>query len=310
MSGKIENQETHDFLSKLYDYRKKLEMEKPHKNGISNTHQISEGQRLRVLVTGMGVFTSQVVKNSGQTLTISRPVNNKITRGMSWEGAKISIYFWRDNDAGYVFDTYVEDEVFSKSVSSLKITHCDSLFRTQKRRSVRLKLRKPAYLYPVRDGEEPHRFEADPGLMCYLEDISDTGYAVVVGGAGETDLRVKVQFALSGRPVCITGTVRSLSFKENVNRSSLHVEADAMPLKTRNLILGEVFGTQEDYDEDMPFQMLDEEAAGIGAKGPVHSNPGFSDVSASSSNLSETGVFEGDNFFSEAGKIPNTLGDN
>ncbi|MDR2135595.1 MAG: PilZ domain-containing protein, partial [Treponema sp.] len=137
-----------DFLSRLYEYRKKIEMEKPRiKNGISNSRQISEGQNLRILVPGSGVFRSQVIRNTPQNVTISRPVNDKVASNFSWIGTKMSVYFWREDDAGYVFDSEAIDEVFARGISSLKISHSDSLYRTQKRRSIRIKMHKPAYLY-------------------------------------------------------------------------------------------------------------------------------------------------------------------
>jgi hypothetical protein len=62
MSGESDEQGNQDFLSKLYDFRKKIEMEKPKvKNGISSSRQISEGQYLRILVPETGVFRSQIV---------------------------------------------------------------------------------------------------------------------------------------------------------------------------------------------------------------------------------------------------------
>jgi c-di-GMP-binding flagellar brake protein YcgR len=268
MSGESEEQGTQNFLSKLYDYRRKIEMNKPRiKNGISNSRQMSEGQMLRILVTGTGVFKSQVVKNTSQYMTISRPVNTKIASTMSWEGMKISVYFWREDDAGYVFDSDVVDEVYSKGVSSLKISHTDALFRTQKRKSVRIKIHKAAFLYLAKDGEEPHKIEIDPGLKCFLEDLSDSGCAVTVGGKADSGLRVKIQFALDNTAICMTGTVRSVSFREETNRSILHIESDPLPLEIRNQILGEVFGMlPEDEEEELPFRVLDDEAAAIGAQ--------------------------------------------
>jgi c-di-GMP-binding flagellar brake protein YcgR len=272
MSGETEDEGTQDFLSKLYDFRKKIEMEKPRiKNGISSSRQISEGQPLRVLVTGTGVFRSQVVKNVNQYLTITRPTNTKVPSAFSWGGLKISVYFWREDDAGYVFDSNVEDEVFSKGFSSLKITHSDSLFRTQKRKSVRIKLHKAAFLYLRKDDDEPGKLELAPGLKCFLEDLSDTGCAVTVGGKAASDLQVKVQFALDNIAICMDGTVRSVDFKEETNRSVLHIEADPLPIEIRNQILGEVFGMLPDEDEEeLPFRLLDEEAEGMTAQ----SDPG------------------------------------
>ena len=269
MSGETEERGAQDFLSKLYDYRKKIEIDKSSiKNSISSSRNISEGQMLRVLVAGSGVFRSQVIKNTNEYMTISRPVNKKASSAMSWIGTKISVYFWRADDAGYVFDSEVLDEVYSLGFPALKITQGVSLFRTQKRKSIRTKLHKAAFLYLVPASEPPHKIEIDPGLKCFLEDISDTGCAVTVGGKADPGLRVKVQFALSNAAVCITGTVRSTEFKEDVNRTILHIEAEPLPIEARNHILGEVFGMlPEEDEEELPFRVLDGEKTNLSADG-------------------------------------------
>jgi len=260
-----------DFLSKLYDYRQKIEISKSHDNiKIAHSRQISEGQALRVLVVGTGVFNSHVVKTTPQYMTISRPENSKMTSAMSWTGLKIAVYFWREDDAGYVFDSEVLDEVFSLGVSSLKITHGDSLFRTQKRKSVRAKMNKAAFLYLVASNEPSHKLEVRPGVKCYLEDLSDTGCAVTIGGKAGEGLRVKVQFALDNMPVCITGTVRSTSYREDTNRTVLRIEAEPLPKSIKNHILSEVFGMLPGEDEDeLPFRVLDDEMASFAAGGDL-----------------------------------------
>ncbi|MDR2471058.1 MAG: PilZ domain-containing protein [Treponema sp.] len=277
------DQSTQDFLSKLYDYRKKIEMEKPKiKNGITDTRQIEEGQSLRVLVNGQGVFASKMVKNIAQYLTIARPNNPKLPTSFSWTGLKLSIYFWREDDAGYVFDTAVEDEVFSKGTPSLKVSHGENLFRTQKRRSIRIKTHKAAFLY-ILDSDEPSRdIEMNPGLKCFVEDLSDSGCAVLIGGQAAAGLRIKVQFILNNAPICISGTVRSMDWREEENLSQLHMEADPMTIETRNHILGEVFGMLPEEDEDLPFRVLAEEAAGGGEPEEESAEPGGETVSNTS----------------------------
>ncbi|MCL2381192.1 MAG: PilZ domain-containing protein [Treponema sp.] len=265
-SGEINDQANQSFLSKLYDFRKKIEMEKPRiKNGISNSRQIGDGQALRILVPGTGVFKSQVIKNTNNYLTISRPTNSKITQSFSWQGVKVSVYFWRTDDAGYVFDSEVHDEGFSKGLASLKLAHSEALFRTQKRKSIRMKLHKPAFLYPLASDEEAGKIEANPGLKCFLEDLSDTGCAITIGGMAWPNMRLKVQFALGNTPITMSGTVRSAEFKEDLNRSTLHVEADPLPIEIRNKILGEVFGTLPEEEEELPFRVLEEEAEEMAA---------------------------------------------
>jgi c-di-GMP-binding flagellar brake protein YcgR len=264
MSGESDNPGMQDFLSRLFDYCKELGIKNAEKKtSITNSRQISEGQILKILVAGTGVFKSEVVKNFGNYLTISRPVNPKASSSMQWEGLKISIYFWREEDAGYVFDSEVLDEVFSKGISSLKIDHNDSLFRTQKRRSLRVKIRKPAFVYLVNDAD-PQNMEKNPGLRCMMEDISESGCAFTVAGQATEGLRLKVQFSLDRIPICIPGTVRSVDYNREADTSIVHMEADPLPIGTRNHILCEVFDLLPEEDEvELPFRVLEDEADGI-----------------------------------------------
>jgi c-di-GMP-binding flagellar brake protein YcgR len=264
MTGEINDPPIQDFLSKLFDYCKKLEMDtNENKTRISNSRQISEGQTLRVLVPGTGVYKSEVVKNFGNYLTITRPINTNQGASMQWYGLKISVYFWRADDAGYVFDTEVLDEVFSKGISSLKIEHNDSLFRTQKRKSLRVKIKKMAFLYMLMEGDSPHRLERSAGLRCMLEDISDSGCAFKVNGQAAIGLRLKVQFSLDRVPICIPGTVRSVDYNQEARISLVHMEADPLPIGTRNHIMCEVFDLLPEEDEDeLPLRVLEEEAEG------------------------------------------------
>jgi c-di-GMP-binding flagellar brake protein YcgR len=262
LSGERNDANTQYFLSKLFDYFKKIEMEAAeHKSRITNSRQITEGQLLRILVAGQGVYKSEVVKNFGNYLTIARPMNSKNAASMQWNGVKISIYFWREDDAGYVFDSEVIDEVFSKGISSLKIEHNDSLFRTQKRKSLRVRFNKPAFLYLISENDNPHKLEKSAGLRCMMEDISDTGCAVRVKGQASVGLRLKVQFSLDKIPICIPAIVRSIEYNQESNISLVRMEADPLPIGTRNHILCEVFDMLPEEDEDeLPFRILEEEA--------------------------------------------------
>jgi c-di-GMP-binding flagellar brake protein YcgR len=258
LAGPAQDPEIQEFLSKLYDYRKKLEFERPKiKNGLVSTRQIGESQSLRILVAGTGVFQSYLIRNTGQHITIGRPTSLEVPRNFSWTGQRLAVYFWRDDDAGYVFDADVLDEVYSKGHPALQISHSDTLFRTQKRKSIRMKTHKPAFLY-LRGQGDSDAVETVPGLKCVLNDISDTGCAVTIGGKAAAGLRVKIQFALESSPLSVCGVVRSVDYNEDANRSVLHIEADSLPPNTRNEILGEIFGMQQDEEEVLPFRITDE----------------------------------------------------
>jgi len=260
LSGEYNDPVVQLFLSRVFEYYKKIEMQSSeNKTKITTSRQISEGQPLRVLVPGTGVYKSEVVKNSGNNLVISRPVNDSSSPSMEWYGLRISIYFWREEDAGYVFDTEVVDEVFSKGISSLKINHNDSLFRTQKRKSIRAKFRKAAFLYLLNDLENPHKLEKAAGLKVMMDDISSSGCAFKVMGQVSTGMRFKTQFLLNKIPVCVPGTVRSVDYNRESNISIVHMEADTLPIGTRNFILCEVFHLMPEDDEDeLPFRVMED----------------------------------------------------
>jgi len=262
-SGDYNDQTTQYFLSKLFDYYHEMEMQTVEiKTRIASSRQITEGQALKILVPGTGVFKSEVVKNSGNFISISRPVNSKASASMDWIGLKISVYFWREDDAGYVFDSEVVDEVFSKGISSLKIEQNDSLFRTQKRKSIRAKFRKAAFLYLLNEIENPHKLEKAAGLKIMMDDISDSGCAFKVMGQVSTGMRFKAQFLLNKIPVCVPGTVRSVDYNQESNISIVHMEADTLPIGTRNFILCEVFNLMPEDDEDeLPFRVIEDETA-------------------------------------------------
>jgi len=261
-SGDYNDQTTQYFLSKLFDYYHDMEMQTAeNKTRITSSRQINEGQALRILVPGTGVYKSEIVKNSGNYLSIARPINTKLTASTSWLGMKISIYFWREDDAGYVFDSEVVDEVFSKGIAALKIDQNDSLFRTQKRKSLRVKFRKPAFLYLLNETENPHKLEKSAGLKVMLDDISDSGCAFKVMGQVSNGMRFKAQFLLNKIPVCVPGTVRSVDYSQENNISVVHMEADTLPIGTKNFILCEVFNLMPEDDEDeLPFRVIEDEA--------------------------------------------------
>jgi c-di-GMP-binding flagellar brake protein YcgR len=236
-----------EFLTKLYEYRKKIEVDTP-KPGITSSREIAEGQTLRVVINNAVVYQSRVLKNNYQYILIIRPVNPKITTSLSWVGQKLSIYFWKEEDAGYVFDCDVLDEVYIKGAVALQISHSDSLFRTQKRKSVRLRTHKTAYLYILNKNDVSNKQETVPGLKCYVEDLSDTGCSVTIGGKAVRDMRVKLQFELDKKAFSMSGTVRSVEYNEETNRSLLHIEADPLKPESKNSVFGELFGMLPEDD--------------------------------------------------------------
>jgi len=242
--GRERDREVVRFMEKLYDLRKKLEFDQPkYKMGIGSSRSIRVNQRVRILVGGMGVFQATVIDNDERYLVVSYPVGARVPAGFQWKGQRVSVYFWRQDDAGYVFDTYVLEDLRIRNIPVIQIGHSESLLRTQKRKSLRLRSRVPAYLYLLKrlEGayEKPERV---PGMKCVLQDLSEDGVAVLIGGKAKVGLLVKVQFYLGEDQVVISGTVRGAEFDSATNRSTLHVECVLPSARTRNIISGTVYG--------------------------------------------------------------------
>ena len=118
-------------LSKLYDFRTKTEAEADKKRGLDSTRSLTNGQKLRIILPGKGVFASEIV-NNGREIIIRIPTQQgQITvEGTEWIGKTISVYLWRKEDARYVFDTVVTREGLFLGKPSLFLQHSANLVRT------------------------------------------------------------------------------------------------------------------------------------------------------------------------------------
>ncbi|GMO22413.1 MAG: hypothetical protein Ta2B_01350 [Termitinemataceae bacterium] len=245
-----------DFLSRLFEFRKKIEMNRPkNKNGIKSSKEMSDMQSVQVVNDGVGIFNSKVVSVNSIFLSIQRPDSSVLDHHFKWKGQHILIYFWRKEDAGYCFETNVIDEVFTETnVPILKLTHSDKLLRTQTRKTLRVKTHRNANLYTVGVANDDD-VSVVPCVKCILEDISDGGCSVTIGGAGESGLRIIVQFKINNTPLSISGMVRSVNYNKEQNTSVLHIESDIIPSAVKNLIMGLMFGAITDEFDTVPLEV-------------------------------------------------------
>jgi hypothetical protein len=187
-----------NLVARLYEYRKKTGAGGP-QQGLLSSREIEAGQNLRV-VSDSVIYRSQVIRNTDEHLLATRPLNAESRSAPVWLGRKVSVYFWKEEDAGYVFDSKILGEALIKGVVAVQMSHSNALFRTQKRRSLRVKTHKSTYLYLLNDTAPSTGLETKPGLKCFVEDLSDTGCAVTIGGRAGKGLRVKLQFELDRKP--------------------------------------------------------------------------------------------------------------
>ncbi len=231
------------FVSKLFDFRKRVEFNRPkYTLGLKTTREITNRQRLSVVLPNLGPFSAIVVDNLRRYMAISYPQGPKLPPGFSWKNQQISVNFWRDGDAGYYFQTKVLEDYSSREYPILHVAHTDSVVRTQKRRSVRAEADVPAYLFPLRSIDEAGEdWENTNGLRCRLADVSEDGAALLIGGRAKVGLPVKFQFQLNDRRIVMSGVVRGTNYDEKKNRSILHIQANALGARAKNSIRAYVY---------------------------------------------------------------------
>lgn len=245
--------ETQKFLSKLYEYRTKVELSPQMRKGLKSTKGIAVGQKLRIVVKGEGVFTSSVL-NNGRSLTISLPLKDGIITIPSneWISKIISVYLWRENDASYVFDTLVLDSNLFNSKVTLVLEHTDNLIRAQKRKSVRCQCKIPAKMFLIKSEiTDVSAIEHEEGLRCIIEDISEGGAFVKIGGKGQKDMQIKLQFVIDESLVMMHGFVKAVEYNQEFNQSMLHFECSHIDPKMKNIILSYVYNVLPQEEKEI-----------------------------------------------------------
>ena len=188
-------------MTKLFNYRTKIQNEADDKKGMTTTHSLDKGQTLRIILPGKGVFASEIVGN-GNFLVINVPRQKNLIplTGEDWVGKVISVYLWRKGDARYVFDTTVTQNGLFLGKSALFLKHSSNLVRTQKRKSVRVKCEIYGMLYIIkRDKVDVNAIETQNGFRCLIEDISESGALIRIGGKGVQNVKIKLQFNIHNK---------------------------------------------------------------------------------------------------------------
>lgn len=253
MDGTINRGSIQRILSKLYDFRTKIEKEADKKRGLESTRALDEGQKLRIILPGQGVFSSELVNNA-RDLTIKVPTQKDMItiEGSSWVGKTICVYLWRKGDARYVFDTTVKGQGVFLGKPALFLEHSSNLERAQKRNAIRAACQINANLYLLKDKNIDYNvIETKAGFRCILEDISEKGASIRIGGKGIPKILIKLQFQLDNRLVIMFGIVRTVEYNENFNQSRLHFECTHIEESMKNIVLSYVYNILPENEKEI-----------------------------------------------------------
>lgn len=242
-AGSENDHKSQEFLSKLFDFRRRVEFDQPkYRLGIASTRSIAPGQTFKIVLDGGGIYLSKLIENNRKHLAITYPRGNPLPHGFTWRDQELKLHFWRKEDAGYFFESKVIGDFLDRKVPILHVSHSDNLVRAQKRRSVRRTANVPATLFPLRSIQQANEtVETQGGYRCKLIDISEDGAALVIGGRAKAGLPVKLQVKLNGEPIVLSGIIKSVTFRQKNNASILHLEAKPASVGMRTRILTFVY---------------------------------------------------------------------
>lgn len=248
-----EKQKNQILLSKLFAYRTKIQNEADSKKGLSTTLSLENNQKLRIILPGKGVFTSKIL-NNGKQMIISLPKRKDMIEipAEEWVDKIINIYLWRKADARYVFDTVVSGAGIYIGQPALFIKHSNNLVRTQKRKAVRAKCEIYGQLYIIK--KEPVDYssiETQNGYRCLLEDISESGALIRIGGKGISNVQIKLQFNIQNMLILMFGTIKNAVYNEEKNESELHFECTHIDQAMKNEVLSFVYNMLPEQEKEV-----------------------------------------------------------
>ena len=253
-NNKENDEKTQKLISKLFDYRTKLQNETDSKKGLDSTLYLDKGQKLRIILPGQGVFTSKIL-NNGKEIIISVPRKKEMIpiSAENWMGKVISVYLWRANDARYVFDTSVINHGLFIGEPSISIKHSNNLVRTQNRKTVRAKCNIPANLYILtqQHATNTSSVETQTGYKCILEDISESGALIHIAGKGQQNVQLKLQFNIQSILIIMVGVVRTVEYNPQLNESLLHFECTSIEPSMKNEILSFVYNMLPEREKEV-----------------------------------------------------------
>ncbi len=242
-------------INKLLELRKKAEFNLPkYQKRIRESTALLPRQKLIIREKTYGTFISWVVENSRRYLVVSRPMGQKASEGLNWVGKKVNVYFWRQDDAGYSFNSKVLEEYVHEEYPLVYLQHSNNLERTQKRESVRIETSIRGRFFPVvhpaaEGASKP--FISKKGHTCRIMDISESGCALIAGRGMKKNDRFKLDFFLTDEKQVITlATIVGISKTADERVRKYHVTFTRIGVQARNNILLYVYNIFGERDEE------------------------------------------------------------
>ncbi len=220
---------------------------------IKTSRELKSNQWLHLKRIADGsVFMTPVVEAGASGLLAATPrIAGKYLEAKP--GERFEIYFWRERDASYRFETEVIGQTRMQSLITV-FKHVDQLERTQRRRYHRIDTSIPVAAIPVTREEldsinrgEDVDTRGHPGLQAYMIDISPAGFALAAKAPLMSGDMVYIELPSGDQEpdIPVLGTIMSVTKRETTGESLMHAEFAGLGSDTQEKIFHFIFSQIE-----------------------------------------------------------------
>jgi hypothetical protein len=236
-----------DIINAYYRLRNKIARGKAGRS-VSNTRAIPIDSKIRMNLQKYGFFTVTVNRNEPEYLGVTIPPLPP-DRSIPWNRQKVKCWYWRENDAGYVFETKVNNVIVTSGLQTICLRHTDQVSRVQKRTYPRKNVRFPVVYSRVRvvdEGGKKRAFvdkkETHWGTII---DISVGGLSVETTVPLDRNSYIRTEFELREElKVVGFGKVKRIE-RNPVRRTwNMHIQFTKIDKKYRNEIFAVLYNYQ------------------------------------------------------------------
>ncbi len=245
-------------MSKLLDLRTKSEFNLPkYKKRVRETTTIQPQQKIVIRDSIYGTFVSWVVEVTRKNLVVTMPSGKKEISALNWKSRSLSVYFWRRDDAGYLFETKVLDQISSEEYPLLYLSHTSNLQRLQKRKNIRVKTRLRVKFKPIVFSLTTGDNRAVISQRIHtgnIIDLSAAGCCMLAGRMLKKNDRVKLEFNLTrSKKIIALGVILDISKTGDDKVRKHHIMFIKIGPASKNNILLYVFNIfgERDSEEDV-----------------------------------------------------------
>ena len=107
-------------------------------------------------------------------------------------------------------------------------------------------------LYIIKkDKIDINAIETQNGFRCLIEDISESGALIRIGGKGLQNVKIKLQYNIQNKLILMVGIIRTVEFNEEQNQSLLHFECTHIETSMRNEVLKFVYNMMPQNEKEV-----------------------------------------------------------